>query len=72
LKVFPNPITDGILTVEIPETTETEIIQIYDFNGRLVLTQTVNRPRTEINISHLPDGMYIVRIGDVSARIVKQ
>jgi hypothetical protein len=60
------------LIVEIPENTETEIIQIYDFNGKLVLTQTVNRPKTEINILHLPDGMYIVKIGTVSVKIVKR
>jgi uncharacterized protein YjdB len=72
LSVYPNPITDGKLFVEIPENTNAERIEIYDFGGKLVLSQVVNRPKTEINISHLPDGTYVVRIGNVTAKIVKR
>lgn len=72
LSVFPNPVLDGRLIVEIPENIESTMIRIYDFSGRLVLTHAINRPKTEIDISHLPNGMYIVRVGHRSARIIKQ
>jgi uncharacterized protein YjdB len=71
LSVYPNPITNGRLFVEIPESTTADRIEIYDFSGKLVLTQVVNRPITEINISHLPNGTYIVRIGSISSKIIK-
>jgi M6 family metalloprotease-like protein len=72
LNVYPNPIIDGKFIVEIPEDIEDKIIQIYDVVGKLVLTRAVNRPKTEINISHLPNGTYIVKVGTVFARIIKQ
>ncbi|MCL2681903.1 MAG: M6 family metalloprotease domain-containing protein [Bacteroidales bacterium] len=72
LKVYPNPVFDGKLVVEIPNNVESEMIQIYDFSGKLVLTRVANHPKTEINISHLPDGTYILKIGAVSTKIVKR
>ncbi len=77
LKLYPNPITNGVLTVEIPESfggvgVHTDIITIYNVSGKLMLSKPANRPKTRINISHLPNGTYIVKIGEVSAKIVKQ
>ncbi len=72
IKIFPNPITNGTLIVEIPETINSPSIEIYDFTGKLLVLRTVNRPKTEINISHLPDGTYIVKIGSITAKIIKQ
>ncbi|MCL2028225.1 MAG: T9SS type A sorting domain-containing protein, partial [Bacteroidales bacterium] len=71
LNIYPNPIVDGKLTIEIPVNIESEIIQIFDFSGKLMLTRVVNRPKTEIDLSHLPEGTYIVRIGTASTKIVK-
>ncbi|MCL2416811.1 MAG: M6 family metalloprotease domain-containing protein [Bacteroidales bacterium] len=72
LSVFPNPVFDGILVVEVPDDIESAVIQIYNLSGQLVLTRPVNRPETEIDISHLPNGMYIVRVGHHFVRIIKQ
>ncbi|MCL2681908.1 MAG: M6 family metalloprotease domain-containing protein [Bacteroidales bacterium] len=72
LKVYPNPVLNGKLVVEISDNIESETIQIYDFSGKFVLTRVVNRPKTEIDISHLPDGTYIVKIGHHSVKIIKR
>jgi len=72
LKVWPNPVLDGKLIVEIPANSEGSVIQIYDISGQLVLTRPMNHPKTEIDISHLPNGVYIVRVGHRSVRIIKQ
>ncbi|MDR0438020.1 MAG: T9SS type A sorting domain-containing protein [Bacteroidales bacterium] len=72
LSVFPNPVLDGKLVVEIPENTRSAVIRVYDFSGRLVLTHAIDCPKTEINISHLPNGVYVVRVGQNTARIIKQ
>ncbi|MCL2682811.1 MAG: T9SS type A sorting domain-containing protein [Bacteroidales bacterium] len=72
LSVFPNPVLDGKLVVEIPENRRSAAIRIYDFSGRLVLTHAIDRPKTEINISHLPNGVYVVKVGQNTARIIKQ
>jgi hypothetical protein len=72
LNIFPNPVLNGRLVVEIPENTQSTVVRIYDFLGRLVLTHTADRQRAEIDISHLPNGAYIVKIGQNIGRIIKQ
>jgi hypothetical protein len=72
LKIYPNPVFEGKLFVEIPETMKNENVQIYDFSGRLVLTRVAHDLKTEINISHLPDGTYIVRISTHVVKIIKR
>ena len=70
LQIYPNPVTNGIFSVEAQN--QTQRIEICDLAGKLIHTQQTTGTKTEINISHLPDGVYIVGIGDVSAKIVKQ
>jgi len=72
LRIYPNPITNGKLFVELPNEIENVLIQIYDLSGKLVLTQTANHPKTEINVSHLQKGVYIVKFGTTTTRIVIQ
>ncbi|MCL2417507.1 MAG: Ig-like domain-containing protein, partial [Bacteroidales bacterium] len=72
IKLYPNPVTNGRLFVEISEGLDGQIIQIHDLAGRLVLTQVATHPQMEINVSHLGQGVYIVRIGNTSTRIVIQ
>jgi len=69
--MYPNPVFNGRLMIELPDNIEKETVQIYDFSGKLMLTRTVTRPKTELNISHLPDGTYIVAIGAQSKKIIK-
>jgi len=72
--LYPNP-TNGKLFVDYEYFT-TITIKFYDILGKEILTQTVNG-KTEINISHLPQGIYNVNIiseGKVigNSKIVKQ
>ncbi|MDL2243130.1 T9SS type A sorting domain-containing protein, partial [Bacteroidales bacterium OttesenSCG-928-K03] len=69
LKIFPNP-TSGQLTVVIPENQQSKFnyIQITDLQGRKVF-QTND---TSFNIEHLPSGMYIIKVNNLSTKIVKE
>jgi len=79
LQVFPNPVTDQ-LHIVIPSETR-GFVEIFDMNGQRVFTQHVetlhatslhNDNTIVIDISHLPNGVYIVRIGNNAVRIIKQ
>ena len=70
--IFPNP-THNSFVINFDEIAS---IKLYDMLGKEVLTQAVNG-KTEINISHLPKGIYNVQIisgGQVigNSKIVKQ
>ncbi|MCL2028226.1 MAG: M6 family metalloprotease domain-containing protein [Bacteroidales bacterium] len=74
LNIYPNPVTNGVFYVETGG--ESDLIEIYDFTGKRVYTAqppfTLHPSPFTIDISHLPDGTYIVRIGETSAKIVKR
>ena len=65
LRVYPNPAKNEI-TVEGANAD----ILIFSANGGLVST-TKAADKAVINVSSLADGVYILRSGDTSARIIK-
>jgi len=59
LKVYPNPVTKGILNIT-SSSNETKSVAVYDVLGKQVVNTTVsNQP---INVSNLKSGVYIVKI----------
>ncbi len=78
LMIYPNPFTNGEFTIELgqwlKELKETEDISVllYNISGRLILDFPIGSDKTEIDISHLPNGTYIVRIGEFVRKITKQ
>jgi uncharacterized repeat protein (TIGR01451 family) len=72
--VYPNP-TTGILYLEKENNQEINI-EIWDNLGRILLTQTSSDFIANINLGHLPTGVYYIAIGDgdrvFRKKIVKQ
>jgi hypothetical protein len=59
---YPNP-TAGILTFEyrqLPGTATSREVQVFDSNGKKVLECRLYAPKSTINLSHLPDGVYFM------------
>ena len=69
LFITPNPATD-IITLQGIGTTPQKVM-LYSTAGVKLLEQTAT-DGTAINISHLPEGLYILRCGNKAAKIVKQ
>ncbi|MDL2296947.1 T9SS type A sorting domain-containing protein [Bacteroidales bacterium OttesenSCG-928-E04] len=69
ISLFPNP-TTGELRIKSEES-RTENVQLFDVYGKLVL----ETHQLQFNISHLPVGMYFVKIntenGSVTKKVVK-
>ena len=72
LTVYPNPANNN-LTIE---TTEKATIEILNIQGQIIIQQTVQQGKTDIDISGLAKGVYILRLcsNDKTevARIVKE
>lgn len=70
IQLFPNP-TTGILHWQNVTPDE---VQVFDYTGKLVLS--VQQPTTNLNISALPSGFYLLKIREgkevYSAKIVKE
>jgi hypothetical protein len=69
LLVYPNP-TNNIINIEGLNINENNLVQIFDVQGKLVITKTITEKET-IDLSELNKGVYVIKIGEVAQRIVK-
>ena len=60
LNLYPNPASDKVSI--ITDTTEPSVIFIYNLQGQILLQQQKQPGKTEIDISKLAKGVYIVRL----------
>jgi hypothetical protein len=61
LSVYPNPAMDKIM-IETSTITTTSHLSILNPNGQEIITGQISEPKTAINISNLPRGVYFVRV----------
>ena len=67
--IYPNPASNML---SIFSENANELITISDLSGKIVYAEQTSEKQTNINISHLNAGMYIVRIGNKTAKFVKE
>ncbi|MCL1850216.1 MAG: T9SS type A sorting domain-containing protein, partial [Bacteroidetes bacterium] len=71
LQVYPNPTCDQLRILNY----ESQItnIEIFDMSGKNVLSHTLYlTPQTALDVSHLSNGMYLIKVGNRMAKFVKQ
>jgi Secretion system C-terminal sorting domain len=66
--VFPNPVTDGRLVVDLTRSSNESLasIQIMNLQGKTIVSEVVtllqNSARREYQIADWPEGLYLVRV----------
>jgi len=74
IKLYPNP-SSGRITLDCAENQALDL-WVYDLFGEIILHRELNNRTTDMNISFLPDGIYLIRIsGDtwtVQQKLIKQ
>jgi hypothetical protein len=58
IEIYPNPATDNLI-IEAPQNA---IIEIANIQGQLIKTFTTKSAKTNINVSALPSGVYVVQV----------
>jgi len=71
LRIFPNPIEGNYLTLSL-KNENIGLVEVIDTLGRTVLQNYVDLPSVQIGIGHLSKGLYIVKIKNVSKKIMIQ
>ena len=71
LRVFPNP-TTGELTIDNGELTINNV-EIYDIMGKTLnnCQLSIINSQLKIDVSHLPSGIYFLRVGNRTAKFIK-
>ncbi|MBM3428784.1 MAG: T9SS type A sorting domain-containing protein [Bacteroidetes bacterium] len=71
ITAYPNPAQDYVFV----QSHQDDVISIYDLNGKLVLTDTIKKGTHPVSMSHLTEGVYILKSQAnpmVAKRIVKR
>ncbi|MEA3448851.1 MAG: T9SS type A sorting domain-containing protein [Bacteroidota bacterium] len=64
-RLYPNP-ANNKLHLQIPTLHQTQQAEIYDAQGKLVLTQSISTKTASFDISNVKPGNYILKIDGVS------
>jgi hypothetical protein len=72
IKLYPNPVTNGQLIIDNGQWKAGETVEIYGISGALVATYKATGEKTSVNVSQLPNGTYLLRVGGYTAKFVKQ
>ncbi|MFT6200659.1 MAG: surface protein [Vicingaceae bacterium] len=70
-KIFPNP-TNGITNLEIMYTESEQSVLIYNQMGQMVRKVRITEGKNKMDLSYLTNGIYYLRIGNESEKIVVQ
>ena len=68
LKFYPNP-TSGVINISGLNMEDT-LLNIYNLSGVLVKSEVVNSSLSQINLASLDQGIYIIRSGNSSHRLI--
>ncbi len=76
LRIYPNPATDKTFVEIGSNNYKKETLTIYALNGQVVMQKDVNlikgQNKISLNLNSLQQGVYIVKLGNKNARLIKQ
>ncbi|HEY4787292.1 MAG TPA: MBG domain-containing protein, partial [Bacteroidales bacterium] len=76
VKAYPNPVVSGKLNIEVPSFDKKSAITVTSTSGAQVIARKIDSNVTELNLTNVAPGLYIVRIetpdGVSIQQIVKQ
>jgi hypothetical protein len=70
IKIYPNPASETIYIQNAPETDYTA--SVYQLNGVLMFTTTINSGNRSVDISFLPSGFYILKVNNQAFKFIKR
>jgi hypothetical protein len=63
-KAYPNPSSDDLFLEMNAYCSEKMVCQLYDMHGKLLMTNPIESPKTQINMRALAVGSYVIHIYD--------
>jgi hypothetical protein len=70
LQIFPNPVVNGEFTIQNAALKAGDKVTIIDLQGRVIVNKVQLTVNNSINVSALPQGVYLVRVGDRTTKLV--
>jgi len=71
VSIYPNPVSESV-AITIPVDLIGSDVIVYDALGRKIKTQTLNSKTSSINMTDFPIGVYFLKIGELTHKIIRQ
>ena len=66
--IYPNP-TKDVLVIQTNLSTSVYTASVYDATGRLVLSKEITGKEEKLNVSQLPNGVYVLQLKDQASNL---
>ena len=70
MRIYPNP-TQDFFFVQLSNQVHDSQLKIYDVLGKEVSQQTLNKTQSEISVSHLETGIYIIEVSQGNNKFIE-
>ncbi len=67
MAVYPNPLKGNVLHISNADSTD---FKIFDMSGKLISSGIISEG--EVKVNNLPKGVYIIQVGKISKRFIKE
>lgn len=68
---YPNPAHDFI-TLKMPKELQSSTVEILNIQGKVIQSFSINNNQNQLNVSHFPAGIYLVRIQSKEKQILNK
>ncbi len=62
IEIYPNPVKDQLTVTFLNQNNDFKRIQLYDLQGKLLQSTTINAQSTFLNVSDFAKGVYLVKV----------
>ncbi len=69
--LYPNPVSNQEIEVEVSADLTGSQIQIFDTKGELVFQSKIQNLKSKISLPSIPSGLYIAKCGPISRKFIK-
>jgi hypothetical protein len=70
VKIYPNPFQTSLNIEFSGKSSVLKIITVFDVGGRMISTQKSTQNLTQLNLKHLTNGSYVIRIQDAEGKLL--
>ena len=67
LRVYPNPASDYLII----ETDVEDYYELFNLQGKFILKKQITAPTTKLDVSAIPNGVYLLKVGNLSRKWIK-
>jgi len=72
LKIYPNPLSSGVLNIEIPSLESDALLKVYNSKGQLILNKELKTKKNKLILNDYPAGVYLFSIEAKGKKITKK